>query len=94
MTRTQSAVREAMARPTRGDADRRQSHNQPGGFPGIWRDEVWQALREDAASARRLAAHELPHGEVDVGAHEPQDRSVGWHWSWLWTEDDGIAQHG
>jgi hypothetical protein len=47
-------------------ADGPEDGGQPMGVAGGWRDEVWQALREDTTHAARIAAHELPHDEVDV----------------------------
>ena len=42
------------------------------GLAGGWRDEVGQALREDATRACRIPAHELPHGELNVNLmHAP-----------------------
>jgi hypothetical protein len=57
-----------------GHADGLQERDQPVGFAGGWRDEVWKALRKDAAPAARIPTHELPHYESDAdGAKAPRE---------------------
>jgi hypothetical protein len=52
--------------PTQGHTDGAQRRHEPLGFPGIRRHEGWQALREDAAFAARVLAHEFAHRQLDV----------------------------
>jgi hypothetical protein len=48
---------QAGLRPSRrGDPKCLQGHDQSTSFPGIWDDEVWQALRDEAAPEGWLAA--------------------------------------
>jgi hypothetical protein len=60
--------------PAEGQTDRPQDGDQPSGFAGGWRDEVWQALRKDTARAGGIPAHKLPHGELDADqTHAPEE---------------------
>ena len=52
--------------PTEGDTDRLQDHDESWRVPGVWRDEFWEALREDAARAVRLPADEFPDHQVEA----------------------------
>src|SRR5919106_4919756 len=44
----------------KGNTEGLQDHDQSWRFPGVWRDELWEALREDAARAVRTPADEFP----------------------------------
>jgi hypothetical protein len=57
--------------PTQGHADRAQDGDQPMGLAGRWRDEVWEALGEDATRAGRVLAQELPDHELEMDGARP-----------------------
>jgi hypothetical protein len=58
--------------PAEGHTDRPQDGEQPIGLAGGWRDDVWQAFREDPTPTGSIAAHEFPHGQLDADqAHAP-----------------------
>jgi hypothetical protein len=60
--------------PTQGHADRPQDRDQPMGLAGGWRDQVWEALGEDATRAGRVPAEELPDRELEMyGARPPRE---------------------
>ena len=65
--RQSEAMREPGARlPAEGHANRLQGGDQPMGLAGIGGDELGHTLREDAAWAARISAHEFPHRELDA----------------------------
>ena len=58
--------------PAQRHADGPQDCGQPVGFAGGWRDNVRQALREDAACTARIPADEFPRHELEAdGASAP-----------------------
>src|SRR5262245_30424643 len=60
-------MRESCARlAAEGHADRLQDGDQPLGLAGIDGDELGHPLREKAAWAARISAHEFPHRELEA----------------------------
>ena len=60
--------------PAERHADGPQDGGQPLGFAGIRSGEVRQALGKDAARTRHVAAHELPHEQLQTnGERAPRE---------------------